>query len=211
MIYRVLIVEDDPRVAQVNQAFVEAKPGFKVVGVAQGLGEAFEKVETLRPHLLLLDLYLPDGQGLELVARIKDPPTIAITAAQDAPTVVQALGEGVLDYLIKPFAPKRLHQALERFRVLMGLRARGQVGQAELDQLFRLGRPPKGLHAELLERVHRLVVEMGPLGVEEVAARLGLGRSTAWRYLEYLVREGALLAEERLGRVGRPARRYRAP
>lgn len=204
---RALVVEDDPRVASLHRAFLEAE-GVQVVGVVGGLDAALSAL-AVEPDLVLLDLYLPDGHGLDLLPALVGTYVIVITAAKDAPTVERALLGGAMDYLVKPFGQSRLREALSRYRAFRALRRKGEVSQADLDRLLARKRTPKGLDPLTLERVLSLFGGREALTVEEVALALGLSRVTAWRYLEGMRREGLLEGETDSRGQGRPLRRYR--
>jgi response regulator of citrate/malate metabolism len=210
---RVLIVEDDPLVARVNRQMVQAEPGFEVVGVAQTLQEAHLLFTELAPDLLLVDVHLPDGSGLDLIPSLKRPfEAIMITAANDLPSVQQALHGGVLDYLIKPFQKARLQEALRRYQTRVALSAQPSLNQTRLDKL--LGhkselRLPKGIDGATLAQIRELMEQTpGLLSAEEVGERVGVSRVTAWRYLEYLQEVGVVRLEQEYGGVGRPIKRY---
>ncbi|MER3426329.1 MAG: response regulator [Thermoleophilia bacterium] len=209
---RALIVEDDQRVAFLHRTFLEAA-GFQVVGVARGVVEALEELNAQREgglELVLLDLYLPDGHGLDLLPELPGIYTIVITAAKDASTVERALFSGAMDYLIKPFSQTRLKEALSRYRAFRSMVQKGEVSQADLDRLLARKRLSKGLDALTRARVLRILeAAPGPLTTEEVAQSLGLSRVTAWRYLEGLLAEGVVEVEPRYRRPGRPSRSYR--
>ncbi|WP_337845794.1 response regulator [Thermus sp.] len=203
---RALIVEDDPRVASLHRAFLEAE-GLKVVGVAESLEAALEALD-LGPDLVLLDLYLPDGHGLDLLPALGGLYTVVITAAKDVPTVERALLGGAMDYIVKPFGRARLREALARYRAFRSLRAKERVSQEDLDRFLARRRIQKGLDPQTSERILFCLRE-GEKTVEEVATALGLSRVTAWRYLEALRLEGRVRAEPVHGGPGRPSRVYR--
>ncbi len=213
---RVVMVEDDPWVGRVNRALVEAEPGFTVVAQAETVRQGRELVQALEPDLLLMDVYLPDGSGLELVQELRGLglgfEVILITAASDLASVQRALHGGALDYLIKPFQQPRLREALGRYR-LRTLVVEPNFTQSRLDRL--LGhqgeeRLPKGLDPLTLEQIRSaLTASEQPLSAEEVGSRVGLSRVSAWRYLEYLSESGSLQAEMVYGSVGRPTKRYK--
>ena len=103
----VLVVDDDFMVAEIHRRFVEQVDGFRAVGVARTGAEALSAARELRPQLILLDVYLPDMTGLEVLQRLRSEGdrvgVIMITAARELDTVKGALDGGAADYLIKPF------------------------------------------------------------------------------------------------------------
>ena len=105
---RTLVVDDDYRVADLHKEYLERVKGFTVAGTAHSGTEALEKVDVLRPDLILLDLYLPDLSGLEVLQRLRDGDrldvdVVMITAARDVDSLRSAMRGGVVHYLIKPF------------------------------------------------------------------------------------------------------------
>ncbi|HEY6016016.1 MAG TPA: response regulator, partial [Gaiellaceae bacterium] len=108
MTIRALIVDDDPMTASIHRSYVERVPGFEVAGEAHSGRAALEAVRELRPDLVLLDIYLPDISGLEVLRRLREPDAphvdvIAVTAAKDVGTLRTAIHGGVIHYLVKPF------------------------------------------------------------------------------------------------------------
>jgi response regulator of citrate/malate metabolism len=125
---RTLVVDDDVRVADVHCAYVERVPGFVTVGKAHTGASALGEVARLRPDLLLLDFYLPDLSGLEVLRRLRDedhPPVdvIAITAARDVENLRAAIRSGVVHYLVKPFRFAAFEEKLASYASLVGPRA----------------------------------------------------------------------------------------
>ena len=211
---RVLIVEDDPQIASLHWRLLERAGGFTVLGQAETLGVARAMLRTLRPDLLLLDVHLPDGRGLDLLrearmdgARVD---AILVTAASDAPSVQDALLHGAADYLVKPVTPQRFTLALERVRERAALWAQGDVRQGQLDALFTPApADAAGLDPDTLRRVRTALREGGPVSAAELGLSLGLSRVTAWRYLEHLVESGEASVSTDARTGGRPAKRYR--
>src|SRR5213079_424569 len=95
LVIRTLVVDDDFRVAAIHAAYVAKVEGFAVIAQAHTAADAVQAVDSLRPDLMLLDLYLPEEHGLKLVGRLRDghPPVdvIVITAAKDADSVRAAM------------------------------------------------------------------------------------------------------------------------
>lgn len=217
---RVLVVDDDFMVARVHSGYVERVPGFAVAGVAHTGAQALAAIEELRPDLVLLDIYLPDISGLEVLRRLRedDVPVdaLAVTAARDVDAIRTALRHGVVHYLIKPFTFDVLRDRLERYAAAQRrLTGPGEVAQDDVDRLFgtlRSAGPaslPKGLTlptAELVAGVLRAAG--GDLSAAECAGRAGLSRVSTRRYLEYFLLAGTAAVRLRYGGAGRPERRY---
>jgi response regulator of citrate/malate metabolism len=215
-VIRVLIVDDDFMVARVHAGFVAAADGYEVVGTASSGAAALAEVERLRPDLVLLDVYLPDTTGLEVLQRLR-----AGGSGVDV-VVISALHGGVLHYLVKPFDRSTLERWLADYRaVSAGLHSGAELAQDEVDRVF--GRPggtaaprpvatPKGISPETLELVRRALAEAGPQGLSasEASERTGLARVSARRYLEQLVAQQEADVRQRYGTAGRPERRFSA-
>jgi response regulator of citrate/malate metabolism len=222
MTVRTLIVDDDVRVADIHRGYVEKIDGFVVAGVAHRGAEALRRVVEDQPDLLLLDIYLPDLDGLEVCRRLRAAgnlvDVIAVTAARDVETVRGAVGLGVAQYLVKPFAFATLREKLERYAAFRARAAKGgEAQQGEIDAMLGELRSssaiplPKGLSRETLDLVARTLQEAEqPLGAAETADAAGLSRVTARRYLEHLVLTKQVELELRYG-SGRPEHRYRWP
>ena len=215
-----LIVEDDYHVSDIHAAYIRRVPGFEVVGRATTLGRARAEIDRLSPALVLLDLYLPDGDGLDLVraaGRLEDPPDfLVITAARDMATVRRAMQLGTLHYLVKPFSFAQLEERLIAYHGLHRRLARAQEAeQTEVDALYGLMRTPirpaKGLSGPTMVLVRELIGDASAdLSAAEIAERIGISRSTAQRYLSTLARQGEVELSLHYGSTGRPEHRYRA-
>ncbi|GAA3959251.1 response regulator [Actinoplanes auranticolor] len=218
---RVLVVDDDFMVAKVHRGFVDRVPGFTTVGVAHTGADALAQIAAVRPDLVLLDIYLPDITGLDVLRRLREsgdggPDVLAVTAARDVSTVRSALRGGVVHYVLKPFGFDVLRDRLERYAAVHDrLALSADVGQPDVDQLFVTLRMasapmPKGLTAD----TSRLIADAmrdcpGDLSAEECAERIGLSRVSTRRYLEHFVTAGKAEVRLRYGSAGRPQRRYR--
>jgi response regulator of citrate/malate metabolism len=216
--WRTVIVEDSPAVAEVHRRLVASVPGFTIVGIAPSAAQARRLVATQRPHLLVLDLALPDGDGLDLLRTLRatrEPvEVIAVTAARGAQVVRDCVHLGVVDYLVKPFAPERLRQALGLFAHRMRALHDGELAQGEVDRLCASGRRParalpRDLAPETLAVVRgELAAAAGPLSSAQVAERAGVARVTARRYLEYLAASGEVRSDSAADGPGRPIKTY---
>ncbi|MGW7100833.1 DUF7342 family protein [Streptomyces sp. NPDC054838] len=217
----VLVVDDDVRVALINAAYVAKVPGFRVAAQVHSAAAALEFLESHPVDLILLDHYLPDENGLDLVRRLRQhghrTDVIMVTAARDLATVQAAMRLGALQYLVKPFTFAGLRTRLEAYRALRhALEAGGEAEQAEVDRLFGAlaaaespNDLPKGhspTTAELVRQVLRTAT--GPLSTQQIAERAGISRQTAQRYLKLLDRAGRVTLALRYGETGRPEHRY---
>ncbi|KPQ26032.1 MAG: two-component system, CitB family, response regulator [Halomonas sp. HL-48] len=226
--YGILVVEDDFRIADIHRAFIEQSEGFAVVAVARNGAEAREQMarHASAIQLVLLDAYLPDVEGLELLWALRrdyvQVDIVMVTAAREVDTISEALRGGVFDYLIKPIEASRMQQMLARFRrERAALACRDEMNQAELDQVLSRAQPveasptsgrslPKGIDRLTLRSVVEALKDARqPLAATQVAQAMGASRSTARRYLEFLVSVQVVDAELGYGDVGRPERRYR--
>ncbi|MEV7724792.1 response regulator [Streptomyces sp. NPDC087917] len=217
----VLVVDDDMRVARINAAYVAKVPGFEVSGQAHCAADALRFLTAHPVDLVLLDHYLPDENGLDLVRRLRQlgrhTDVIMVTAARDLATVQAAMRLGALQYLVKPFTFAGLRAKLEAYADLRrSLSVGGEAEQAEVDRIFgalaAAGTPnelPKGhspTTAELVRQV--LMTAEGPLSTAQIAERSGISRQTAQRYLKLLDRAGRVSLALRYGETGRPEHRY---
>ncbi len=218
---RTLVVDDDFMAASVHRSFAERVPGFEVVGEATTGAQALELVAELQPDLVLLDIYLPDLSGLEVMRRVRDTAdevdVIAITSAKDVKTLRGAMHQGVVHYLVKPFTFATFRERLESYAALRArLERLQQADQREVDRLYALLRTgggdalPKGVSAPTLALVAEVVRDAnGEVSAIDVAQRSGISRGTARRYLEFLADSGTLELTLRYGAAGRPEHLYR--
>ncbi|WP_054637483.1 response regulator [Thalassobacillus sp. C254] len=226
--YTVLIVEDDFRIAEINKAFVERVPGFKVAGMTRSGVETSEFLKEIDYEIdvILLDVFIPDVEGLELMWMLREKyrqtEIIMMTAAKEANTIQEALKGGIFDYIIKPVNAERLEKTLVRLKnkrkfftkkeeldqeIVDGLIGGGTASAVASVQQTTL---PKGIDRLTLEKVYASLEKMGAEGATAVtvAKDIGASRSTARRYLEYMISTEKAHVQVTYGEVGRPERRY---
>jgi len=219
----VLIVDDDFMVAKVHAGFVGALDGFEVVGTASTGAAAIAAVDRLRPDLVLLDVYLPDMTGLEVLHRPRaagsSVDVVVISAARDVESIRSAMHGGVLHYLVKPFDRATFEARLRDYAVMRDeLAELDEAAQSDVDRMFPVSRgmtarpapTPKGIAPETLELVRQALHAAGPEGLSatECSERTGLARVSARRYLEQLVTQQQADVRQRYGTAGRPERRF---
>jgi len=215
----IVIAEDDYRVAQVHQAFLEGINGLNLVGKARNAEETFEMLELHKVDLLLLDIYMPDRIGTEILhdIRLKYPgiDVIMITAAKEMTFIRKAIEYGVFRYLIKPVHLSEFEQTIDQYKKFKKIMDdHSEINPENLQKLFGYNLKeeknlPTGIDSITLRKVNDLI-ESHPEGLtsENIGKTMGASRTTARRYLEYLVGTGKARAESVYGIVGRPERKY---
>ncbi|MCD8554394.1 response regulator [Seleniivibrio sp.] len=219
----VLIVEDDTRVAKIHAMYLQKVEGFSLIGIAGNIDDALFMVREIKPKLILLDLYFPDKNGMDLLYTLRsehaDVDVILITAANDSENINKALKGGAFDYIIKPVFFERFTAALEKYKQRYSiLSGKKTLTQESADAVFGVVRElrqqrldlPKGIEAITLDEVAQVFEncqEQG-LSASEVGSAAGLSRTTARKYLEYLYSLNILDIKLEYGTIGRPERRY---
>jgi two-component system response regulator CitB len=202
----VVIVEDEPHLAELHREYIEQNFHLRVVGIAASIEQACNLIRQHQPRLILLDNYLPDGKGVALIdnplLKSYECSVIFITAASDMQTCSHAMRSGAFDYLIKPVFFQRLHASLERFmRFIHTVQQVKVVDQHALDRLFNLPA------ADTSQTPSTKGIE--PHTLEEVVEYVGISKTTGRRYLEYCVESGLISIEMLYGNIGHPRRLYR--
>ncbi|MDR6227303.1 response regulator [Desmospora profundinema] len=220
---QVLIVEDDPMVAEINRRYVESIEGFTCVGIVSGVSDALHFLESHAVDLVLLDIFMPGKNGLEFLSEIRKKGSsvgvIVISAASDIANIKTALRLGAVDYLIKPFEFQRLQAAFRAYqREHQLLSEQEELTQDKLDQLLLhpANQPasrelPKGLTKETLQRVVKAISTMGDdfFSTEKLADQVGVSRVSMRKYLKFLTELGYLSLDLHYRPAGRPLHLYR--
>ena len=219
---RVLVVEDDPMLAEIHRKFINSTEGFDVIGIAGDGVTALEFLKEKPVDLLILDIYMPKMDGLTLIEEMRhasiSSDLILVTASKDVEQVERALKYGVFDYLVKPFEFERLKKALIHYksRVEM-LDSSSTVEQGQIDRMLMRERDlplielPKGLHAKTLERVRKAtqICAEDFVDIEAIAEGLDVSKVTIRRYLEYLAQLEEIEIQMNYGTRGRPSFKYK--
>lgn len=215
---RVLIVDDDFRVAALHSAIVEAVQGFAVSARAGSIGTARRAIaEHPEIDLVLLDVHLPDGSGIDLIAEL--PCDCFIVGAEtEASAVRAAMRAGALAYLIKPFDDVDLARRLSGYaqyrRVLGAVNVQQQAVDSALAAL-RFGTRPTDRAETGPSPTEQRILDLftsldGPLFASDVSDAIGIAAPTARRHLANLVAAGRLTMSLHYGSTGRPRQEYRA-
>lgn len=238
MTYSVVIIEDELEVAQLlaqylllpngvagNQAARQSlrQGQYQVVGIAANLSTASGLLQAIEPDLILLDIHLPDGNGLDLLSELRTraikSEVMLLTAAKEVETLEKAMQLGACDFLVKPLMLNRLDQALARFESRQQcLSDANEVTQSMVDTLFGSNeqakapvRLPKGVDQLTLRKIIDAFKEhkKTPFTAQQMGDLVGVSRSTARRYLEYLLEAEQVSADQSYGSIGRPERCYK--
>ena len=219
----VVIAEDEPKIAEIQSRFIDKIEGFEVVGIGNSIAESEELIEVFQPDLVLLDVFFPDGNGIDLLWKIrrlyKNIDVIFITAAKEVETLQDAIRGGAFDYVLKPMTFSRFQSTLGRFLEHRNrLKGITNLDQTDVDQIIHRAqdavelaeRMPKSINPLTLEKVEDEIRKLDRDGVnaEVMGSQIGISRTTARRYLEFLVSKGTVKPSLVYGSVGRPERLY---
>jgi two-component system response regulator DctR len=163
---KVLLIEDDPMVQEVNKEFIESVEGFRVIKVAGNGEEGIALIKEFQPDLAILDVFMPKKDGIKTLQELRkqkiEVDVIVVSAAKDADTIKLMLQNGAMDYVMKPFKLNRIQQALEKYRQYRSNFNHSEtVSQEQLDALLYAGSAvktpsaylPKGLNEFTLNEI----------------------------------------------------------
>ncbi|EUA06467.1 response regulator [Mycobacterium kansasii 732] len=210
----VLVVDDDFRVANMHAGVVAAMPGFAVAGTANTVAAAREAPAV---DLALVDVYLPDGSGIDFVRELRSDSMI-LTAATEAETVRAAMAAGALGYLVKPFSTTELAARLSGYARYRKILASANLSARDVDAALDALRPrlaPAQSSATAASPTKQLVLQalkksQTPMSAAEVSAAIGISRATAQRYLAAMASSGDVSVGLRYGATGRPEQEFAA-
>lgn len=208
---RVLILDDDFRVGQLHRDIIDDQPGFTALEPVRSIAEARDGLRSSKPHLLVADIFLPDGDGIALV-REAAVDAILISAADDGPTVRRALRSGAVGYLMKPFERRALTSLLERYSRYRNLLAGDRpLRQEDADRALAIlhgSGEPVSVSRSATEQLVLAALGDGEASAAEVGERVGISRATAQRHLAALAARTVVEVRLRYGATGRPEHRY---
>ncbi|MFJ8531302.1 response regulator [Bacillus sp. NPDC094106] len=222
---KVLIVEDDPMVAMLNKHYLEQVGGFELVHVAHSVNEAIEILEKSHVEFILLDIFMPEDTGFELLMYVrnqeKEIDIMMISAVHDMGSIKKALQYGVVDYLIKPFTFERFKEALTAYREKFKfMKEQQKISQSELDTLILQKEKvephtnqelPKGLTKQTLQLIWNQIelLHGQAFTTDEMAQLVGISRVSIRKYVMFLTEIGVLENEMVYQHVGRPVSKLR--
>lgn len=220
--YKVLIVEDDPMVAMINEQFVSRHKDFVVAHKCNDGKSALEYLENNDVDLIILDVFMPYMDGFETLRQIRKKQipvdVIMVTAANEREQLKEGLHLGVVDYLVKPFTFERFKVALDKFIAQVeALKDLDKVNQKNIDFLIDKSRKkanelyPKGIQEKTLQTIIEHLKENKNkwLTGDEIAEKVGLTGVTVRRYMTHLSEVGIVIADMNYGTGGRPCMLYK--
>lgn len=209
---RVLVVDDDFRVAGLHRDIVAGRRGFEALEPVTTARAARAAVRDHAPDLVLLDVFLPDGDGLALLAEL-DVDVFMVSAATDGASVRRAVRSGALAYLVKPFEARLLVERLDAYqRYRNVLREDRDTDQEAIERALRIlhsGDAAAPASRSATEQLVLAELGAGDVTAADVSAAIGVSRATAQRYLAGLAGRGVVEVALRYGTTGRPEHRYR--
>lgn len=218
---KILIVEDDPMVAELNKRYIESIEGFKILALVTNGKDALEFCSKNHVDLIILDVYMPQLDGINFLKKLRKKEitadVILVTASKEVSTIDQALKYGAVDYLFKPFEYERLKKSLINYSERRSLLKEKTLSkQVDIDKIFSTSTSvsddnlQKGLHKKTLDRIRKVFRDKSKFYTsEEIAMELSLTRVTVRRYLEYLESTGEVKLEIEYGSIGRPTHLYK--
>ena len=215
---KVLIVEDDPMGAFINKHYLDKIGNIKTVGPVSTEEEIISIIETEKIDLVLLDVFLPEKNGLEILKNLRKNKylvdVIIISAANSPSELREAFACGIVDYLIKPFQFERFEEAINKYKFKMNLlNGESELNQKDVDSLYsnsKISELPKGLNRLTLERVVSFLKNNSNVvwTLREIASEMNLSNVTIKKYMDYLENMGEIQVEVAYGNIGRPEYKY---
>ncbi|MBU3090522.1 response regulator [Clostridium sp. CM028] len=225
---KVMIIEDDPMVRDINTKFLQKVEGFQLTKAVSNLTQAQRFIEKQKPDLILLDIYLPKENGIDFLKLLRakeiEVDVILITADKTINRVQEAFRYGARDYLIKPFTLERFKESLLKFKDrYYHFKKANEIEQSELDKYILSSKDlveeennrnldlTKGLNKYTYKTIWQQVQQIGEIYTtpEELGEILGIARVTCRKYLDYMNKEGKVHMLIEYGKVGRPQHKYR--
>ncbi|MBU3159699.1 response regulator [Clostridium frigoris] len=225
---KVMIIEDDPMVRDINTKFLNRVEGFQLIKAVSNLTDAQSFIKKHKLDLVLLDIYLPKENGIDFLKWLRtediEVEVILITADKTTDRIQEAFRYGARDYLIKPFTLERFKESLSKFKNrYYHFKKENVIEQAELDKYILTSTEidieennsnsdlAKGLNRYTYDTIWKQVQQIGDnyTSPEELGEILGIARVTCRKYLEYMNKEGKIDMLIEYGKIGRPQHKYK--
>lgn len=221
----VLIIEDDPMVREINTKFLKKLDEFSLSKAVGSTVEAKEFMSGNKVDLILLDVYLPNENGIDFLKWLRKEEVgvdvILITADKTSFVIQEAFRYGVVDYLIKPFTFERFEKALIKYKERhYNIKNSDVIEQKVLDNLRSVSNKEvnnaassfvKGINQFTYKLIWKEVADFNEeyMTAEEISEKSGVAKVTVRKYFDYMEKEGRLEKIIEYGKVGRPHHKYR--
>ena len=218
----VLIVEDDPMVAMINEEYLSTFQNIKILGRTYTEKDTLNFLKNNKIDLIILDIFLGEESGIEILKKIRTlgytTDVIMITSANCGEDIKKAFSLGCIDYLIKPFDFDRLKIAVDKIFARDEIFNKNKIPQASLDGLQNLSfcnnskiSLPKGLNCKTLEKITEIINNFSndEFGIKDICEVADISNVTIKKYLDYLENTKYITSFTNYGNIGRPLYLYR--
>ena len=189
MTLSVAIVEDNADICEDLEQVIRRAPGFRFACSCRNAATALRKIPEAKPDVVIMDIGLPDGSGIECTAQLKralpDTQILMFTVYEDSEQIYRALAAGASGYLLKRVSPTEL---LEGLRELArgGVPMTGEVARKVIAN-FRQTPPPAARTANLTPREQSVLEHLASgLTAKEIATRLSISPDTVNAHLKHI-------------------------
>lgn len=216
----VVIIEDDPMVSMITEKIINSVGEFRVVKTFKEGKKAIEYLKGNKIELIILDMFLPDTNGLLTLETIRnkqiDAEVIFLTASNNTTEIERAFKLGAIDYLIKPFDFNRLKDSLGRYlNKKINVSGKRVLNQNEVDKLFLRnktnGSSVKGISEKTLKKIIEILLldSSKEWSSKEISDILNASTVTVKKYLDHLMELGRVENSIYYGNIGRPEYKYK--
>ncbi|MBZ7977652.1 response regulator [Campylobacter sp. RM12654] len=212
---KTIIVEDDLMVQDINKNIVLSVEGFCLKASFCEVSSAISYLLNNEIDLILLDLTLPNTDGIELIRKIKSEfnkiDIIVISARNDSLSLQKSLNLGVIDYILKPFKQNRLESSLNQYKLRRNL-LNSKINQENIDKALykQIDELPKGIDKNSLALIKDKIKEFNTwFNVNELEKLTNISKISLRKYLTYLEQINYIASKLEYKAKGRPQIYYK--
>ncbi|MBM6875887.1 response regulator [Fusobacterium mortiferum] len=218
----VLIVEDDPMVAMINEEYLSTFQNIKILGRTYTEKDTLKFLTTHKVDLIILDVFLGEENGIDILKSIRTlgytTDVIMITSANGGEDIKKAFSLGCIDYLIKPFDFERLKLSIDKIFTRDEILNKTKIKQDSIDNIQSISpvinvklNLPKGLNSKTLDKITQIIDNLPSeeFGIKDICQITDISNVTIKKYLDYLEAIKYIASFTNYGNVGRPLYLYR--
>lgn len=218
----ILIVEDDPMVAMINEEYLSTFQNIKILGRTYTEKDTLDFLKNNKVDLIILDVFLGEENGIEILKKIRTlnytTDVIMITSANGGEDIKKAFSLGCIDYLIKPFDFDRLKISIDKIFARDEILNKSKVKQDSIDNIQSISPAlniklnlPKGLNSKTLEKITEIIDNLPneEFGIKDICEITEISNVTIKKYLDYLESTKYISSFTNYGNIGRPLYLYR--